>query len=498
MLRTPSGAADGEVDSLACWFPPRSGNQRTYASRVREPDTETPAPEDAATAAGESSETDEVTSERPAQLGDTVTWIAIVAAGIFAQLLVTINGVLAARMLGVEGRGQVVLVVALSTMASQLTLGGGLPNALTKLLAERGVTTRDGVGHLVPQWLLISLVPSTIAAGYLLYLERDSSGGTKYALAIALAVMAIQTMGLRVLIGAMLGEGTPLLSFTITNFAPQAAVTAALGLAFAFGARLNAVELLAVMIGSALLTSAARLFALRKPTRNPKDRIEGKEVWALTRQNHVGSVGPIDGLSIDRTLVGSLLGNAQLGLYSAAFALAGLTNIIGGCLSMVVLPRVAVVQSDPEAERVAVRRWLSVSAGLILACVVTLAVLAEPVLRIAFGRDYFGDHFTATVHCAYWLIAAGGLLSFRRVLIAVLQARGRGGWASWIEIALTPFVVLGVWIASIDDSLLDVGITMFAVGAIGCLMLGTAAHRSRPTGDGPEAGALPPELPITT
>lgn len=427
---------------------------------MAEPDTET-APAEA--------------PARPAQAGDTVTWMAIVGGGIAAQLLTTVNGVLAARMLGVEGRGQVVLVSALAMMASQLTLGGGLPNALTKLLADRGVTARDGLTHLIPQWFAISLVPSAIASGYLLYLERDSGGNTKYWLAIALAVMAIQTMGLRVLIGSMLGEGTPLLSFALTNLAPQAAITAAIALAFALGARLNAVELLAVMIGSAVLTSLARLFALRKPVHNPDHQIPGKDVWQLTRKTHIGSVGPIDGLSIDRTLVGSLLGNAQLGLYSAAFALAGLTNIIGGCLAMVVLPRVAVVQSDPAEERLVVRRWLLLSAGLIVACVLSLEVVAEPVIRIAFGHDFVG----ATT-CAYWLIAAGGLLSYRRVLIAILQGRGQGSWASWIEIALTPFVVLGVWLASTNESLIAVGITMTAVGAIGCLFLGVAAHRSRP------------------
>lgn len=463
---------------------PSSRNHRTYASLVPQRDTE-PTLANAGNAP----------PERPKQAGDTVTWVAIVGAGIFAQLLVTINGVLAARMLGVQGRGQVVLVSSLAMMASQLTLGGGLPNALTKLLAERGVTARDGLSHLLPQWLLMSLIPSGLAAGYLLYLERDSSGSTRYALAVVLAVMAIQTMGLRMLIGAMLGEGTPIVPFALTNLAPQAAITAALALVFALGARLDPVQLLSVMIGSALLTSLARLFALRKPTHDLAHRIPSKDVWQLTRKTHIGSVGPIDGLSIDRTLVGSLLGNAQLGLYSAAFALAGLTNIIGGCLAMVVLPRVALVQADAVAERSIVRRWIVLSAGLILACVLGLEVVAGPVIRVAFGRD-----FTDATECAHWLIAAGGLLSFRRVLIAILQARGRGGWASWIEIALTPFVVLGVWLSSRSESLIGVGVTMTVVGGIGCLMLGVAAHNSRPGrahhGEAPNDGA-PIQAPFT-
>ncbi|MFL6023208.1 MAG: lipopolysaccharide biosynthesis protein [Marmoricola sp.] len=433
--------------------------------------------------------------ERPQQPSGAITGLAVVGASILTQLLSTVNAVLASRMLGVEGRGQVVLVASLALMASQLTLGGGLPNAITKLLADKGFTARDGLGHLLPRLLLISLVPSVVAAGYLLVLERHDSGGLKYALAVALALMTLQTMGLRLLIGAMLGEGTPLLSFALTSLAPQVVTSLAFVLAFAVGANLDAVQTLALIIGSALLTSLVRVLALRKPTHDPSHRLDGRELFVLTKKTHVGSVGPIDGLSIDRTLVGSLLGNTQLGLYSAAFSLASLTTILGGSLALVALPRIAVAQGDPERERLVVRGWVVLSGAIILAAVLGLEVIAAPTIRLAFGEE-----FTGATECARWLIAAGGLLSFRRVLIAILQGRGHGGQASWIEIALTPFVVIGVWLASRAESLVAAGITMAAVGVISCLMLALAAHRSRPGGghhgdESPEETAL--ELPPT-
>jgi O-antigen/teichoic acid export membrane protein len=308
--------------------------------------------------------------------------------------------------------------------------------------------------------------------------------------------MALQTMGLRVLIGSMLGEGTPLLSFALTNLAPQAVTTLAFVVAFAVGADLDAVQTLALVIGSAMLTSVVRLAALRKPTHDPTHRLDGEEVWELTKKTHIGSVGPIDGLSIDRTLVGSLLGNAQLGLYSAAFSLASLTNILGGSLAMVALPRIAVLQNDPERERLVVRGWIVLSGVIIVVAVIGLELIAAPTIRLAFGEE-----FTGATACARWLIAAGGLLSFRRVLIAILQGRGHGGWASWIEVALTPFVVLGVWLASQAESLVAAGITMAAVGVISCLMLAAGAHRSRPGGshhgDDPDDESSPP-LATTT
>jgi O-antigen/teichoic acid export membrane protein len=404
-----------------------------------------------------------------------VAMLMIVGGGILTQLLTTVTGILSARMLGVEGRGQVVLVASLAMMTSQLTLGGSLPNAVTKQLAERGVTARDGLRHLAPRWAAWSLVPSAIAGGYFIFVERHTSGSAKYALAVFVLLMAIQTMVSRILVGAMLGEGADLIHIAMTSVAPQAFVTGVLGTAFVLGIRWNAVELSAVTATCIFIVLFTRLRLLKKPAHREADALDGRQLLKLARQTHIGSVGPIDGLSIDRTLVGSLMGSLQLGLYSVAFALAGVTSILGGCLAMVILPRITVAQRDPVAERQLVRRWLLLSAALIISVVAVLELISGWAIRVAFGAD-----FVAATACAHWLLAAAGILDFRRVLIAVLQGRSRGGQASIIEIALTPFVVVGIVLASVHDSLVGVSLTMAAAGIAGCLMLGVAVARSAP------------------
>jgi len=50
--------------------------------------------------------------------------IAIVGGGFVAQLLTTVTAIVTARMLGVDGRGQVLLVASLAALTSQLTFGG--------------------------------------------------------------------------------------------------------------------------------------------------------------------------------------------------------------------------------------------------------------------------------------------------------------------------------------------------------------------------------------
>ena len=81
------------------------------------------------------------------------------------------------------------------------------------------------------------------------------------------------------------------------------------------------------------------------------------------------------------------------------------------------------------------------------ACVATIIVLVvsavqlvlAPVIELAFGAE-----FAPAIACARWLVLADGLLGFRRVLIMVLQMRGRGGVASWIEFSLTALLVGGI------------------------------------------------------
>jgi O-antigen/teichoic acid export membrane protein len=401
--------------------------------------------------------------------------LMIVGSGFLTQLLTTITGILSARMLGVEGRGQIVLVSSLALMTSQLTLGGSLPNPITRELADRGVTARDGLRHLAPKWALWSVVPAALAGGYFLFLERHSSGGTKLALAIIVALMAIQTMMSRIIVGAMLGEGADLLHIAMTAVLPQAVVTVALGTAFAIGVHWNVVEIAVVTLGCVTIVLLGRLRLLKKPTGRKSDELDAPTLYRQARRTYIGSVGPIDGLSLDRTLVGSLMGSVALGLYSVAFAMAAVTFILGGCLAMVILPRITVAQKNPRAEKFLVRRWVLGSAVLIATAVGILELITPWAIRVTFGPE-----FVPATACTRWLLLASGILDFRKVFIAILQGRNLGGRASAIELALTPVVIAGIVLASVHDSLVGVSLAMAAVGVVGCTLLGIAVARSGP------------------
>ena len=150
---------------------------------------------------------------------------------------------------------------------------------------------------------------------------------------------------------------------------------------------------------------------------------------------------------------------------------------------MLLLPRLSAAHDRPDDQRRLLRQWLPGAALIMILLVTTLQLIVDPVIRSAFGAE-----FTPAIETARWLLVADGLLGFRRVLNAVLQARGRGRTASRIELTLTLTLVLGVLLAALVDSLVLVAVTMTAVGGMSCLALGVAIVAGRRSVARPRAG----------
>lgn len=389
--------------------------------------------------------------------------VLLVGSSLAIQGLLTLNGIISARMLGVEGRGQVALVMAVAAMTGRLTYGGGVRVAVSDLLVRHRLTARDGLRAVFPVWCGRALVPCALAAGYLAWLERDASPLVRWGLVATLVVIAAQNMGAALLGASLQGEGASAKQLALAGLAPQLPFSVVLLVAFLDGWDWTAVDVLAAQALAPLLGLYVgwRMLRPRLQTGQPLTR---RQVWAVTRANYVSAVGTIDSLGLDRNLVGPLLGSIQLGLYSAATAVANLSRFVGSATAVLVLPQMSAAREDPEAQRALIRRWLPFTALLIGLVVLVVELLADPVIRFAFGAP-----FAPAIPCAHWLVAADGLLGYRLVLAAVLQGQGRGRSASVLELVLTGLLVLGILAAWWQHSLTAVGFAMFVVGAVSCL-----------------------------
>lgn len=402
----------------------------------------------------------------PVRAHKHVPWWLLTGAGMLTQLLMLASGVMTARLLGVDGRGQALLVATLGAVAAQLTLGGGLADAVTKLLAEKGLTARDGLRGIVGTWVPGALAAGAIAAVVFLVFERGHLSLTTLTLALCVLVTALQGMGARLMIGAMLGEGTDPIRIALTTVLPQAAIVGALAISLLFHVPWNVVGVMGLTILCAALVLGAQLMSLAPSDGPAAGPLDASELRGLARRTHIGSIGPIDGLALDRLLVGALLGNGSLGLYSVAYSVSSLHNILGITLARVALPRLAVLQSDPAAERRQVRRTFVLTTVLMAGVTVPLLLIMGPLIRIAFG-----DAFAPATATARWVVLASAFLGFRRVQISVLQARDRSRYASIVEFILAGVLVVGILVAWRRDSLELVGIMLTIVGVLACLLL---------------------------
>lgn len=391
------------------------------------------------------------------------------------QALTVVTGIVTARLLGVEGRGETALVFALGLMASQLTLGGSLPIAIAKNIAERQVSARDGLRSFARKWAALLFIPSLASGAFMLFLQRAEPGNERYALATAVVVMTLQTIVFQILVRCFQGEiahSGRLGRTMVVALIPQLLYTVVLSTAWVAGWDWSAINVLTAFFVASFLGTIIGFFALAKPTHLLEHELEENELWTEARRTFVGSVRPIDGIGLDRILIGGLMGTGSLGLYAAAIAVANLCGAVGNAFAVVVLPQVAQKHDERAAQSAVIRRWLSLTAVVVVFVVISLELVVAPAIRIAFGEEFVG-----AIECARWLVLADGMLGFRKVLIAVLQGQGRGGTASWIELTLAPVMVVAVVLAARDDNLPAIGIAMVVVAALSCAAQGLAVAR---------------------
>lgn len=402
--------------------------------------------------------------------------LLVMVGGTFVvQAMGLATGIVTARLLGVEGRGQVALVLAVATLAARLSLGGSLPVAVAQLLARDGLSAKQAMRPWVARWALIGSLPSLAAGVYLYVVLDDVALGLRLALAAGTVTMALVVMTTKLLAAGLQGELASVPRLISGSLLLQAPFFVVLVTAFLLGWRGSSGHVVTLFVASSVV-GLLLCWRLLRPTREADANagLDGTEMRRLTRANYVNAIGTIDGVGLDRNLVGVLLSTASLGLYSAATAVSNLSTLVGTATSTVLLPRLAATADRPEEQTALLRRWVPASLGLIVLIVVGLQLVIAPVIELAFGAE-----FAPAIAVARWLVVADGLLGFRRVLIVILQTRGQGGAASWIELSLTGLLALGIVLAAVQRSLVLVGVASLVVGVLSCLMLTWAIRRPR-------------------
>ena len=371
------------------------------------------------------------------------------------QLFLIVSGVLVARSLGPEDRGNLALLVVVSGIC--YLLGSlGLPTAATYYIAQDRSHAPDVAAVLRRPGILLTI--AALAAQVLLLVALVAHDPADVKLAALISVLLVPGFfafgfGLAILQGQ-----ERFMAFNVLRVLPTASYILGVLILFVIH-EAGLVTIMAAWTGAnfvgGLLALGVAVGGLRRvvattsapapPTRSQLTRFGLKSVF--------GSLSPIDAYRLDQAMVGLFLTPVALGLYVVAQAFGGFARVVGLSVGFVAYPRVA-SQPDRASARRAMWKYFFLGAGLALCVVGVLEVVVGQLVTL-----FFGAEFVDATPIARILILGTLFMAARRVLTDGLNGMGHPGLgtiaevSSWVLLIplvaalLPPYGVVGVALA---------------------------------------------------
>ena len=362
-----------------------------------------------------------------------------VLTGLLGQGVLIVSGVLAARILGVQDRGYLALLVLFPAVLAQIG-SLGLPLAATYELSRdrsrAGVVVRTLLRPLGLQVVSLVLLQAGILAAVF---WNDPHAVRVSALLSLLAVPAIlgQSYGTAILQGQQ-----RFLAFNVLRTLPAASYTAAILAIFVAGEG----DLQKVVVGwiaASVLSAAVTVWVALRGISLGSGRRSKSTLDSMLRFGIKGLLGwtsPVETFRLDQAVVGLFLTPAALGLYVVGLAFANLPRFIAQSIGYIAYPRVAAKRGDEAWRELWQFFWLATGSA---ALVVLVLELAMSWLIPAF----FGDDFSGAVPLTRILLIGALFLSARRVLTDGAQGLGKPGLGTIAEVSSWVFLLpaLGIF-----------------------------------------------------
>ena len=386
----------------------------------------------------------------------------------WGQLALVVSGIVAARLLGVEDRGHLALLVLFPAVLSQIG-ALGLPLAVTYTIARKAHAGQVARTIVLPA-LLQAVAIMVALAGVLWLVFADDRAGVRAGAAIMLAAvpaLVAQQYGLAILQGqhqfARLNALRQLPAFLYATAICGALLAGKDKLELVAGLWVAAYTLAAIVIVSAAVRSVRGARGDEIPSRRRMARFGLK--------GFVGQLSPIEVFRLDQLLVGLLLSATALGLYVVALAFTTFPRLISYSIGVVAYPRVAAERDRKAARRLAWRYfWVS---GAVTGAFVGCLVLAAPwTIGTLFGPDFEAAATTAQI-----LLVSSLFLSLRRVLIDSGQGLGHpelgaiSELAMWLALAPALVALVPAWGIEGVATALAIGSAVSLVAAVVLLLV---------------------------
>jgi O-antigen/teichoic acid export membrane protein len=388
------------------------------------------------------------------------------------SLLNLVTGILAARFLGVEGRGELAAIQTWPTFIAMMAMLG-LPDALVYFVARETDTAGRYLGSAVVLALLSSLL--FWAAGYLampILLAAQSvevvTAARSYLLLIPLfALVAIPYHALRGLNDFAVWNGIRL--------TPSIGWLVVLAVAWLFG-RAEPPFLASSYLTVLAILALPLTYIIVRRVPGPL-RLEIHRWRALLHYgipSVVGTVPQVLNLRLDQMLMAALLPAKLLGLYVVAVAWSSAVNPLLSAVGTVLFPKVA-SQDGRDQQARAFAQGCRLGTLLSVCMASTLIVLTPWGVSILFGIE-----FTPAIPSAFILVVAGAIAGLNSVMEEGL--RGLGYPASVMQAEFSGLVVTAISLLVLLSPLGILGAALASLFSYGTVTIFLATHARRLTG----------------
>ena len=340
------------------------------------------------------------------------------------QAIGLVTGILVARWLGPDGRGQLAAVIAWAAMLTYLG-NLGLPVAFAYAAARepqrRHQIFGNGVLSAAAQWLVLALLGIIILP---MVLARHDPTLVHLAVLYLCAYIPLNLLSLYAI--AIQQGSTYYGVFNALRLSVPVGYILLLGLFWAI--HLISVESVVVAnllsnvitMTLALTLTLPPLLRLRRTSGQPWTNAKAlREDLRYGLSAQIGTLQPFSGLQLDVLALTLMAATHDLGLYMAALAAASVIRAQGYALGQVALPEVAKREHRHDQWRIISRLMLLAAVGGAIVFAIVL-VWAVPLLRLVYG-----EAFTAAAPMLKILVLAGTLGAVYRVLADGLRGMGR-------------------------------------------------------------------------
>lgn len=356
-----------------------------------------------------------------------------VLTGFVGQAVLIVSGVLAARILGVQDRGYLALLVLFPAVLAQIG-SLGLPLAATFELSRDRSRWAEIIRTLARPFTIQCVSLVLLHAGILLAVFWGDPHAVQVSALMSLAaVPAIlaQSYGTATLQGQQ-----RFLAFNVLRTLPAASYTAAVLAIFVVGNG-DLEWVVAGWIAASVFSAALTLLIAVRPVSFLSARRSPESLRSMLRFGLKGLLGwtsPVETFRLDQAVVGLFLTPAALGLYVVGLAFANLPRFIAQSVGYIAYPRVAAKRGEEAWRELWQFFWLASGAAALVVLVLELG--ASWLVDV-----FFGDEFSGAVVLTRILLIGALFLSARRVLTDGAQGLGRPGLGTIAEVSSWAFLL---------------------------------------------------------